>query len=201
MKAENILIRTAELKDAEHLVEIYRPYVEETAITFEYDVPTAEEFRGRIARVLEKYPYLVAEREGAVAGYAYAGPFVGRAAYDWSAESSIYLDRALRRQGIGKQLYAALETALKAMGIFNLNACIGYPEVEDEHLTRNSVEFHQHLGYQWVGQFHNCGYKFGRWYHMVWMEKMLGTHPAQPAPVVPFPAVRDALVARGILRK
>ena len=199
--AAAITLRTAALPDAERLLEIYRPYVEETAITFEYDVPTIDEFRGRMTRVLEKYPYLVAERDGTIVGYAYAGPFVGRAAYDWSVETTIYLDRAVRRQGIGGRLYAALETALAAMGILNLNACIGYPEVEDEHLTRNSVEFHAHLGYEWVGQFHNCGYKFGRWYHMVWMEKMLGGHPVQPDPVVPFSSVRAALVDRHVLVK
>ena len=199
--AAAITIRTAALPDAERLLEIYRPYVEETAITFEYDVPTIDEFRGRMTRVLEKYPYLVAERDGTIVGYAYAGPFVGRAAYDWSVETTIYLDRAVRRQGIGGRLYAALETALAAMGILNLNACIGYPEAEDEHLTRNSVEFHAHLGYEWVGQFHNCGYKFGRWYHMVWMEKMLGEHPLQPDPVVPFSSVRAALVDRHVLVK
>ena len=199
--AAAITIRTAALPDAERLLEIYRPYVEETAITFEYTVPTIEEFRGRMARVLEKYPYLVAERDGTIVGYAYAGPFKARAAYDWSVETTIYLDRAVRRQGIGGRLYAALETALAAMGILNLNACIGYPEVEDEHLTRNSVEFHAHLGYEWVGQFHNCGYKFDRWYHMVWMEKMLGGHPVQPDPVVPFSSVRAALVDRHVLVK
>ena len=199
--AAAITIRTAVLPDAERLLEIYRPYVEETAITFEYTVPTIEEFRGRMARVLEKYPYLVAERDGTIVGYAYAGPFVGRAAYDWSVETTIYLDRAVRRQGIGKTLYTALETVLGAMGILNLNACIGYPETEDAYLTRNSVEFHAHLGYQWVGQFHNCGYKFGRWYHMVWMEKMLGEHPLQPDPVVPFSSVRAALADRHVLTK
>ena len=195
-----IIIRTAELADAEQLLEIYRPYVEETAITFEYDVPEVEEFRGRISHVLEKYPYLAAEREGAIVGYAYAGPFVGRAAYGWSAESSIYVARSARRQGVGGRLYAALEAALREMGVLNLNACIGCPEAEDEYLTCNSVEFHRHLGYRLVGKFHNCGYKFGRWYHMVWMEKMLGGHPDCPAPVQPFPAVRENL-AGSVLKK
>ena len=88
--AAAITLRTAALLDAERLLEIYRPYVEETAITFEYTVPTIEEFRGRMARVLEKYPYLVAERDGTIVGYAYAGPFVGRAAYDWSRPPSIW---------------------------------------------------------------------------------------------------------------
>ena len=93
-----------------------------------------------MAHILEKYPYLAAERDGTIVGYAYAGPFVGRAAYDWSVETTIYLDRAVRRQGIGKALYTALETVLGAMGILNLNACIGYPDPEDEYLTRSDDE-------------------------------------------------------------
>ena len=74
--------------------------------------------------------------------------------------------------------------------ILNLHACIGYPETEDEYLTKNSVEFHAHMGYRMVGKFHKCGYKFGRWYDMVWMEKMLGDHPASPLPIVLFPDIR-----------
>ncbi len=191
-----ILIRTAKLTDAERLLEIYAPYVEHTAITFEYEVPAAEEFRSRIGRVLKKYPYLVAEQEGRILGYAYAGPFVGRAAYDWSAEMSIYVDQKIRRQGVGGRLYGAMEEILREMNILNLNACIGYPKVEDEYLTKNSVEFHRHMGYQWVGEFHDSGYKFGRWYNMVWMEKMIGEHPDQPEPVKPFPQVREQLTGR-----
>ena len=75
------------------------------------------------------------------------------------------------------------------MNVLNLNACIGYPEREDEYLTRNSARFHEHLGYRLVGEFHECGYKFGRWYG-IWMEKHLGAHPPVPAPVIPFPELR-----------
>ena len=107
----------------------------------------------------------------------------GRAAYDWSAEATIYIDADRKKQGIGGKLYGALEDALKQMGILNLYACIGYPETEDEYLTRNSVEFHARMGYAKAGEFHHCGRKFGRWYHMVWMEKMLGSHEREPEPV------------------
>ena len=92
---------------------------------------------------------------------------MGRAAYDWSAELTIYLAPKKRKQGIGKKLYKALEEALAESGIQNLYACIGYPEVPDEYLTKNSAEFHEHLGYTKAGQFHKCGYKFGRWYDMI----------------------------------
>lgn len=186
MKNE-IKIRTVREEDAAGLLDIYRPYVEKTAISFEYDVPSLEEFRSRITNIMKKHPYLVAELDGEVAGYAYTHDFVGRTAYDHSAELTIYLKENVRKMGIGKKLYQALEEISKAQNITNLYACIGYPEKEDEYLTRNSAEFHQHLGYQIVGKFYNCGCKFGRWYHMVWAEKIIGTHGPVPAPVIPFP--------------
>lgn len=184
----NIQIRTASADDAKALLEIYTPYVEKTAITFEYDIPTLQEFENRINRTLKNYPYLVAEQNGELLGYAYTGPFVGRAAYGWSAEVSIYLKETKRKMGIGRRLYDALEQISKAQNILNLNACIGYTETEDEHLTNNSMEFHAHMGYTLVGRFHNSGYKFGRWYDMIWMEKLIGEHSDNPLPVIAFPA-------------
>ena len=184
----DVVVRDAVPEDAERLVEIYRHYVETTAITFEYDVPTVGEFRERMERTMEKYPYLVAEMDGYVVGYAYAGRFVGRAAYDWSVETTIYLDRGMRGRGIGRRLYGALEEALKDMGVLNLNACIAYPEKEDEYLTRSSAEFHARLGYRLVGEFRLRGYKFGRWYNMIWMEKLIGEHTSEPAAVAPYSA-------------
>ena len=178
-----ITVGNAELKYAERLLEIYDYYVKNTAITFEYTTPTIEEFRGRIEKTMQKYPYLVAEKDGVIAGYAYAGAFVGRAAYDWSCETSIYLDKNARKCGIGKTLYAALEKELKKMGILNMYACIGYPDNEDEYLTKNSAEFHSHIGFVQVGEFHKCGYKFGRWFNMIWMEKIIGEHKEKQAPV------------------
>ena len=154
--------------------------------TFEYDVPSLEEFEGRMRRTMQKYPYLVIERDGRVEGYAYAGPFVGRAAYDWACELTIYLDHDARKHGMGRALYEALADRLQAMGILNLYACIGYPQAEDEYLTRNSARFHEHLGFALVGTFHNCGYKFGRWYDMVWMEKIIGEHRPDQPPVQPY---------------
>lgn len=189
-------VRVATEKDAEELLQIYRPYVEGTVITFEYAVPSVEEFRHRIAHTLEKYPYLVAEEDGRIVGYAYAGAFKERAAYDWAVETTIYLAKGSRKKGMGRKLYDALEDALRMQHILNLNACIGYPEVEDEYLTKNSADFHAHLGYRLVGEFKQCGYKFGRWYNMVWMEKMIGEHGEKPEPVIPFPEV-----AEGFMRK
>ncbi len=183
-----ISIRTATEDDAEELLAIYAPYVEQTAITFEYDVPSEDEFRKRISHTLEKYPYLVAEENGKIAGYAYVSPFKERAAYDWSVETSIYVDMTQKRKGIGRLLYDRLEEILKKQGILNVNACIGYPQIDDEYLTKDSVHFHERLGYHMVGTFHQCGYKFGRWYDMVWMEKFIGEHSTQrnQPDVIPF---------------
>ena len=171
-----IRIREASTEDAARLLEIYAYYVARTAITFEYDVPTVEEFKERIAGIKKRYPYLVIERDGVIEGYAYAGVFKDRAAYDRSCEMTIYLDRNCVHGGLGRKLYEALEEALRRQGMLNLYACIGCPEKPDEYLDFNSAQFHEHLGYRTVGTFHQCGYKFGRWYNMIWMEKMIGEH-------------------------
>ena len=180
-----ITIRTAVQQDAKVLLEIYAPYVKKTAITFEYDVPSVEEFARRISKVLQKYPYLVAEVNGEPVGYAYAGTFKERAAYDWAVETTVYVREDMKKSGIGRALYTALEEALAVQGILNLNACIAFPENEDEYLTRDSVMFHERMGFREVGRFHKCGCKFGRWYDMVWMEKLIGEHVENP------PAVRS----------
>lgn len=179
-------IRTARLEDAERLREIYSYYVTDTAISFEYEVPTVEEFRERIRKTLEKYPYLVVEVEGRIAGYCYASAFKGRPAYDWSVETTIYLDRNYKKMGLGRLLYEALEEALKKMNILNANACIAVCDVADEHINNNSKEFHEHMGYSLVGTFHNSGFKFHNWYDMIWMEKFLGEHTNSPKKVQRF---------------
>lgn len=171
-----IKIRNATLEDAGRILEIYDYYVKNTAITFEYDTPTLTEFRKRMEKTMERYPYLVIEVDGHIEGYAYAGPFGGRAAYDWSCETTIYLNHNAKKCGLGRKLYEALEQALQSMGILNLYACIGYPQQEDEYLTTNSADFHEHFGFKKVGEFYKCGYKFNRWYHMIWMEKIVGNH-------------------------
>ena len=186
-------IRIARPEDAEVLLQIYGPYVENTAVTFEYTVPSPEEFRDRIRRVLTRYPYLAAERDGEVIGYAYAGPFHTRAAYGWAAETSIYIRQDSRGQGIGRSLYEALEKTLRLQHLLSVNACISSVEEDDEYLTRDSRRFHERLGYQLVGEFHRCGYKFGRWYNMIWMEKSLAPRPEKPLPVRPFDEVRQEL--------
>lgn len=189
-----VTVRNATPADADRLAEIYNHYVRHTAVTFEYDPLTADDFRRRMVTIMRRYPYLVVLRDGRIEGYAYAGAFVGRAAYDWACEMTVYIAADARRAGLGKVLYEALEKALSTMGICNLYACIGYPPSgqDDEYLTTDSARFHARLGYTTVGTFHLCGYKFGRWYDMIWMEKIIGDHTAPMPQVMPYPHVKPS---------
>ena len=180
-----VTIRIAQPSDASVLAAIYRPYVETTDITFEYDAPSDAEFAARIAETLKKYPYLIAEENGAAVGYAYAGTFKGRPAYNWAVEVTVYVKMGCSGRGIGTLLYAELERWLRRQNIINLNACITHPNEKSE-------AFHRKLGYRTVAHFTRCGYKLGAWKDMVWMEKFLSEHPAVPEPVIPFSALQSA---------
>lgn len=181
-----ISIRTATTKDAKALLDIYSYYVEHTAITFEFEVPTPEEFKRRIESTLKNYPYLVAEVDGNIAGYIYAGRFRARAAYDWSASTSVYISREYQRMGIGRILYEKLEEILRKQNITNVYAGVADPVEEDEYLTRNSEHFHAAMGYQTVARFQGCGSKFGRWYNLIEMEKIIGERTSPPKAFIPF---------------
>ena len=170
----DLIIRTACPADAPALLQIYAPYVTDTTVTFEYDVPSPDAFAVRIQNTLEKYPYLVAEQHGVILGYAYASAFKSRAAYAWAAETSIYVQQGCHGKGVGQALYARLETLLEKQHVYSINACITYPNDE-------SIRFHEKNGYQICAHFHRCGYKFGRWLDVVWMEKHLTlSEPLQP---------------------
>ncbi len=175
MEAVNnkFIIREVRPEDAPRLVEIYAPYILETAVSFEYKVPTVEEFRRRIAEYTAKYPYLVCEIDGKVAGYVYASEYSPREAYDWTAMTSIYLDKAYRRRGIGSLLYRELERRLKEQGIVNLLAGVAYAENEDEYLTHDSCKFHLNQGYTEVAHMFAVGKKFDRWYDLLWYQKRI----------------------------
>lgn len=172
-------IRQATLQDVPRILDIYAPYVENTAISFEYTVPTLEEFTQRFLGITAQFPWLVWEENGTVLGYAYGSLPFERAAFQWSAEASIYLCPEACGKGIGKQLYAALEQLLQAQG---------YRKVYVIITTANapSVAFHEAVGYRHTATMPDCGYKLGKWYGTVWMEKDLNnwdTPPHQPIPI------------------
>ena len=161
-----LTIRSASLSDAPAIQAIYAPYVEKTAITFEIAVPSIAEFEKRISKTLEKYPYLVAEEDGQVLGYAYASTYYAREAYDWTTELSIYLHEDARGRGLGSQLYDALEEELEKRGFLRFLACIAVP-------NEASIAMHEKRGYVQVAHFPKIGYKFNKWHDIVWMQKTI----------------------------
>lgn len=172
-----VTIRPVTPDDAAALSGIYGYYVKNTAVSFEYAPPTEKEFRMRIAHTLEKYPYLAAVGgTGEIIGYAYAREFVGRAACSHCVEVSVYVAHDSRRSGAGRALYEAMERQLQEMGIRNIYASIAYADEEDEYLTHDSLRFHERMGYAPCARFHRCGYKFGRFYDLIWVEKMVRSH-------------------------
>ncbi|MDO4178348.1 MAG: GNAT family N-acetyltransferase [Phascolarctobacterium sp.] len=182
-------IRIATPDDAEPLLNIYAPYIKETAITMEYVVPSVEEFRGRIENTLKNYPYLVLENDGEILGYAYASKFHPRAAFALATESSIYLRTDAKGHGYGKALYAKLEEYLIKQNVLDINACIAYAKPDNTHLTNASIAFHEKIGYKLCCHFHDIGFKFKEWYDLVWMEKKLGEHTSEAKTFIPFPEI------------
>ena len=187
-KLVKTFIRPVEETDAKPLADIYAYYVDKTAVTFEWDPPSALEFKNRIRTISMEYPFLVLEAEidggKTVIGYAYASSLKGRTAYDWCVESSIYIHKDFVKCGAGRLLLTELEKILCERKFLNVYACIAKPVEEDEFLTKGSMKFHEKMGYKIVGEFHSCGYKFNRWYNVVWMEKILANHLRnQPKPV------------------
>lgn len=185
----DIKIRTATVEDAEQLLEIYAYYIKNTAVTFEYEVPTVEEFQGRIRHILSHYPYLVAEADGKILGYSYAGSFHPRAAFAWDVEMTVYLNREIRRAGVGRQLYTLMEEILREQGVVKTISLIVKPT--DVYSDYNSIQFHEKMGYMYAGELKNCGYKFNRWYTLVYMDKQIGSMKEKMLPIRDFDEVRE----------
>ena len=172
------MLRLAEPADAEKLLEIYAPFVissdrKLSDVSFEYEVPSAEEFTERIKNISADYPYIVCEHDGRLLGYVYAHPYIQRAAYQWGAEVTIYLAPEGQGRGLGKVMYTALENLLRLQGVVVTYACV---TASNEH----SVKMHEACGYKIVGTFNNTGFKHGHWLDMVWMEKVIAEYPKQP---------------------
>ena len=172
-------LRFAVEQDAEELLEIYRPYVETTSITFETQVPTVEEFAGRIREILTKFPYLVIEEDGAILGYAYAHPFHERAAYGWTVESSVYVRQDVRHGHIGTLLYQALMERLERQGVRNVCAVVTVP-------NEPSMAFHARMGFTSAGILPNFGYKLGKWHGVAYLYRHLGPVDVPPKPLLPL---------------
>lgn len=163
-------IRDARRSDVPAMLAIYAPFVEHTAVSFEYDVPTEAEFARRLEEHQAAFPWLVCEENGRVMGYAYAGRAFERAAYGWNAEISCYLAPELRGRGVGRRLYARIEEILTRLGYYKLFAVV-------TSANAPSVAFHRALGFRDAACFRNVGYKQGGWYDVLWLEKTLCDRP------------------------
>ena len=162
------MIRFAKESDLPQILEIYGPYVLNTAVSFEYTVPSLAEFTQRFRDITAQFPWLVWEEDGKVLGYAYGSLPFGRAAYRWCAASSIYLAPTAQGKGIGTKLYAALMSLLQKQGYRKTYAII----TSD---NPGSVRFHEKTGFRLIAEFPDCGFKFGNFYSVVWMEKVLNS--------------------------
>ncbi len=181
-------IRFAQVADSKELLCIYAQYID-TPITFECVLPTEEAFAGRIAEIARDYPYLVCEEKGRIVGYAYAHRQMERAAYQWNAELSIYLDRTYTSKGLGRKLYGLLIELLKLQGVKTVYGGVTIPNLKSEML-------HQSMGFRCLGVYHNTGYKAGAWHDVAWFEKEIASYELDPKPVLSIRALEGAAVAR-----
>ncbi len=177
-------IRVAEVSDGESVAAIYAPIVRDSIISFESLVPDAEEMASRIETTLQRFPWLVAEEEGRVTGYAYAGAHRARAAYRWACDVSVYVDARARRCGLGRRLYGALFDCLVAQGLGQAYAGVALPNPA-------SVRLHESLGFEPIGVYRGVGFKQGAWHDVGWWALQLQELGAAPAEPIPFAALQE----------
>ncbi|MFA9464737.1 MAG: N-acetyltransferase family protein [Velocimicrobium sp.] len=171
------IIKLVSEADAAEILEIYEIYVKETAITFEYETPSLDEFRNRIKKISADYPYIVCLSNEKIVGYAYAHRQMERAAYQWNAELSVYIDKTCLRCGVGKALYSALIEILQMQNVRNVYGGITSP-------NENSEKLHEYFGFKRLGIYHSTGYKCSAWHDVAWFEKTVGDYDLEPKPFV-----------------
>lgn len=186
-----VVIRFADpARDAARILGVYRPYIEQTAITFDWDVPSEADFARRVRGIADAFPVLLLEVDGELAGFAYAHGMSDKAAFDWNAELTVYMDMSRRGLGLGRPLYALLIRLLERQGYVNLYAVITGSNAE-------SIEMHERMGFVLDAVHARTGYKFGAWHDTVWMRKRL--REGAPGKIVPVGALDPEDVAREIL--
>jgi len=185
------MIRIATTDDAESILKIYAPYIENTSYTFETEVPTIASFKERISSYLQNWPWLICEIDGRIAGYAYGSKHRERVAYQWSIESSVYVHDDYQRRSVARALYVSLINILKLQGFRNLYAVINLP-------NDKSVSFHEKLGFEYFATYKNVGYKLGRWKNVGWWQLQLNAYSMEPEPPVKFSEI-DLMKVEGML--
>lgn len=185
--------RLATISDAASILDIYTPYILNTAFTFETDIPTIQNFEVRINTYQENWPWLVYEHEGVIAGYAYATKHRERAAYQWCVESSVYVHGKFQQKGIAKSLYNTLFEILKFQGCRNVYAGITLP-------NDKSISFHKKFGFTWLADYKNIGYKLNQWNTVSWWQLQLNEYADNPKAPIKFPEVPFSFLQR-VLQK
>jgi phosphinothricin acetyltransferase len=175
---DKIIIRSAEQRDAEAILDIYTPYITDTPVSFETEVPTIHAFEQRIVDYQEKMPWLVCEIHNKIAGYTYATNHRQRTAYDCSKELSVYIHKDYRNRGIATGLYTSILEILKHQGVTNVLAGIALPNDE-------SVGFHESFGFKLVGIYHKVGFKLGRFHDAGWWELAIGDNATSRVEIKP----------------
>ncbi len=169
----------ATAEDSQDILDIYAPYVQCTEITFEYRVPTLDDYKSRVEHIINEYPFILCKINGETVGFSYANRQKERSAYQWNAELSIYVKMGFYQKGIGTALYNALIRILTHQNIKNVYGGVTIPNEKSEKL-------HAHFGFKSLGIYHKTGYKFDKWYDVVWFEKYLGEHTVPPKPFIPI---------------
>lgn len=191
MKNE-IVIRPIGLGDAAKILEIYRPYIENTNITFEYTVPELHDWEQRIMDYKSQHPWLIAESGDKILGYAYASKHRERVAYSWCCESSVYLSEEFQGRGLASMLYTKLFEILKLQGYINVYAILTSPNPRSE-------KFHESFGFSDIGKFYKAGYKFNEWHNTRWMQLHLSAHQTPPGKIIPFHEIENSDSVKRIL--
>jgi phosphinothricin acetyltransferase len=187
-----VIVRVATLQDAAAIAEIYAPIVHDTVISFETQAPDAAEMARRLTAILERWPWLVAERDGVVIGYAYASAHRDRAAYRWSADVTAYVAAEARRRGVGRALYRPLLAILRLQGFHAAFAGVAQPNPA-------SVALHESVGFAPVGVYRRVGYKLGAWCDVAWFGLVLNTADGPPDEPRPFAQLAGATAIEEIL--
>lgn len=180
-------IRLAQPTDAAGILAIYAPFIANTSITFETEIPTEIEFANRIDSYLANWPWLVCEADGQIAGYAYASRYRERVAYQWSVECSVYIHDDFQQRGIARALYTGLFSILKKQGYRNVYAVINLP-------NERSVAFHESMGFNRFATYEKVGYKLGQWKNVGWWRLIINEFVHEPAPVVSFSLLDKSFV-------
>lgn len=181
-------VRLATLEDADEILAIYAPYIEQTTISFEWTVPTPEAFRARMKQSMEDYPYIVYEENGVILGYAYAHRAFERYSYRFCAELSVYIKQDARVKGIGTLLYRILIDLCREMGIKTLYGVVTNP-------NEASFRLHERLGFVRVGNFPNSGHKFDQWIDVIWYALPIGEYEPHPREITPFSQLSKTYVS------